>query len=188
MEISKTLYVTNRTAWRSWLKSNGKNEKEIWLIYYKKASGKPRIPYNDAVEEALCFGWIDSIVKTIDEYRFAQRFTPRRPTSVLSRMNKERVRKLIDNKRMTRAGLDAIAHTFDPDETENFIIANDIITAIKKDRAVWINFQQLPEWYKRIRIEYIEHRRSRRKKEFDNCLRHFIKMTAKNKRFGQIIE
>ncbi|NYZ77142.1 YdeI/OmpD-associated family protein [Candidatus Micrarchaeota archaeon] len=188
MKISKTLYVTNRVAWRRWLTKEGKREKEIWLIYYKKSSGNPRIPYNDAVEEALCFGWIDSTVKAIDEERFAQRFTPRKPTSILSRMNRERVRKLIDEKRMTQTGLDAIAHAFDPGENENFTIAKDIIAAIKKDRLAWMNFQQLPERYKRIRIDYIERLRCHRKEAFWNSLRYFIKMTAKNKRFGLITE
>ena len=67
MEISKIIYVTKRKEWRAWLAKNHKKEKEIWLVYYRKASGKPRIPYNDAVEEALCYGWIDSTVKRIDE-------------------------------------------------------------------------------------------------------------------------
>jgi uncharacterized protein YdeI (YjbR/CyaY-like superfamily) len=188
MKIIKTLYVANRTTWRRWLAKESKKEKEIWLIYYKKSSGSPRIPYNDAVEEALCFGWIDSTVKAIDKERFAQRFTPRRPTSRLSRMNRERVRKLIEEKRMTQRGLDAIAHAFDPGENENFTIARDIVAAIKKDRLAWMNFQRLPERYKRIRIDYIERLRHHRKKEFRNSLRYFIKMTAKNKRFGLITE
>lgn len=70
-------------------------EREIWLIYYHKDSGKPRIPYNDAVEEALCFGWIDSTVKNIDAERYAQRFSPRNPKTAYSQTNKERLRRLI---------------------------------------------------------------------------------------------
>ena len=77
MEIGKTLYVANRREWRAWLRKNYKKERDIWLIYYKKDSGKPRIPYNDAVEEALCFGWIDSIIKKMDAERFVQRFSKR---------------------------------------------------------------------------------------------------------------
>ena len=65
MQLGKTLYVKNRNQWRSWLEKNHQTTPEIWLIYYKKHSGKPRIPYNDAVEEALCFGWIDSTVKPV---------------------------------------------------------------------------------------------------------------------------
>ena len=102
MEIGRTLYITNRKAWRAWLARNHAREKEIWLIYYKKHTGKPRIPYDDAVEEALCYGWIDSIIKRVDDERTAQRFSPRRPKSSLSETNKERVRRLIKAKKMTR--------------------------------------------------------------------------------------
>ena len=78
MQITKTLYVIERYEWRAWLAKHHDTEKDIWLIYYKKQSGEPRIPYNDAVEEALCFGWIDSTVKGIDENKYAQRFSPRK--------------------------------------------------------------------------------------------------------------
>ena len=113
MELGKTLYVHGRKAWRAWLSKNHKKEKEIWLIYCRKSSGKPRIPYNDAVEEALCFGWIDSIVKKIDDERFAQRFTPRGPRSRLSQANRERIREMISEGKMTKEGLAAVSHAFD---------------------------------------------------------------------------
>src|SRR6266516_35022 len=112
MEIGTTLYVKDRRQWRSWLARHHRTAPEIWLIYYKKHSGKPRIPYGDAVEEALCYGWIDSITKPVDEDRWAQRFSPRRPTSRLSAMNRERVRRLIASGRMTRFGLESIKHAF----------------------------------------------------------------------------
>ena len=88
MDIKQTLYVTNPKAWRAWLKKHYRTEKEIWLVYPKKETGIPRIAYNDAVEEALCFGWIDSIVKTLDDERTAQRFSPRKPKSGYSQANK----------------------------------------------------------------------------------------------------
>jgi uncharacterized protein YdeI (YjbR/CyaY-like superfamily) len=91
----KTIYVTDRNAWRAWLAEHYDKEKEVWLIFPKKASGKPRIPYNDAVEEALCFGWIDSTAKRIDENSYAQRFSPRKPKSKYSQSNKERLRELV---------------------------------------------------------------------------------------------
>ena len=101
MELGETLYVTTRTEWRSWLQEHHTTEREIWLVYYKKHTAKPRIPYNDAVEEALCYGWIDSTVKKLDDDRFAQRFTPRKhgSNSKLSEMNKERIRQLITQKK-----------------------------------------------------------------------------------------
>src|SRR2546430_14462536 len=96
MEIGKTLRVTTRKAWRAWLEKNHARKKEIWLVYATKQSGKGRVPYSDAVEEALCFGWIDGVMKSIDANYFAQRFSPRRSAkSPLSETNKERVRRMI---------------------------------------------------------------------------------------------
>ena len=95
MEISTTLYVSSRDEWRKWLERNFDKQTEIWLIFPKKSSGKPRISYNDAVEEALSFGWIDSIVKKFDEQSSVQRFSPRNPKSSYSQANKERLRWLL---------------------------------------------------------------------------------------------
>jgi len=189
MNIGKTLYAKNRKAWRSWLSKNYKTENEIWLIYYKKDSGKPRIAYNDAVEEALCYGWIDSTAKKVDEERFAQRFTPRKPNSNLSEMNEQRVRKLISQKKMTKAGLAAIDHAFDSERKERrFITPAAILKAIKADKFAWQNFQKLPESYKRIRIAYIESRKRHGNEQYQKALRYFVKMTSKNKRFGFVKE
>ena len=141
MKLGKTLYVTNRNDWRSWLAKNYDKEKEIWLIYYRKLSGKQRIPYNDAVEEALCYGWIDSNLKGIDEEKFAQRFTPRKPKSKLSEMNKERVLRLIEQDKMTSIGLDSIEHVFDTKQkNKKLTIAPDILKTLKQDDEVWENF------------------------------------------------
>ena len=185
MDIGKTLYVTNRKQWRSWLDKNYNKEKEIWLIYFKKSSGKKRIPYNDAVEEALCYGWIDSIMKRVDEERFAQRFTPRRPNSILSQMNKERIRLLVKQKKMKSVGLTAIQHvSFDPTKNTKLKIASDILKLLKEGKT-WENFQKFPESYKRIRIAWIEETRSR-PELFKKRLRYFLKMTAKNKKYGMM--
>ncbi len=186
MEIGKKFYAADRKSWRAWLSKNHKKEKEVWLIYYKVGSGKPRIPYGDAVDEALCFGWIDSTVKSIDAEKYAQRFSPRRRTSGLSMANRERVRKLIAEKRMTAAGLEAIAHTYDPEQESKaaFTVPEDVLAAIKADRDAWRNFKKLPESYKRIRIAYIENQRRHSRDAFERSLRYFIKMTAKDKRFG----
>ena len=189
MKIGKTLYVTTGKEWREWLAKNHSKEKEIWLAYYKKASGKSRISYNEAVEEALCYGWIDSTVKKVDEDSFAQRFTPRRPNSQLSELNRERVRRLIEQKKMNSSGLKAIRHVFDPKEEETkFVVPKEILKRIKKDALAWKNFQKLPLWYKRVRISYIGSQKQSGKKEFEKRLKHFIKMTAKNKRIGFLRE
>ena len=106
--MSPELHVTNRNDWRLWLSENHHTKKKIWLVYYKKHTGKARVSYNDAVEEALCFGWIDSIVKTIDDEKYMQKFTPRKDKSNWSESNKKRVEKLIRTGEMTRPGLDKI--------------------------------------------------------------------------------
>ena len=105
MDITETLQPKNRKQWRKWLSNNHNKKKEIWLVYYRKSTQKPRIEYNDAVEEALCFGWIDGIEKSLDEERFAQRFTPRRPKSNWSESNIQRMKKLIKSGEMTEAGM-----------------------------------------------------------------------------------
>jgi len=192
MEIAETLYVINRNDWRAWLEKNHASAKEIWLIYYNKKSGKPRIPYNDAVEEALCFGWIDSIIKKYDEERAAQRFSPRRKNSQLSELNKERIRRLIEAGKMTPAGLESIKHHLENshEAKENFLtgdfsIPKDILSKLKANKTAWSNFQKFPEHYKRIRIGWIDGSRNR-PDVFETRLRYFIRMTAKNKTFGMM--
>lgn len=190
MNIGKTLYITRRSEWRKWLSENYDKEKEIWLIYYKKDSNKPRISYDDAVLEALCFGWIDSIVKGIDEEKFAQRFSPRKNTSVLSQLNKERIRELIKENKMTDAGLKALSHVFDPqkDLVGKFEIPEGILKAIKKNEKAWVNFKKLPESYKRIRIAYIESRKRHGTGMYQSALSNFIKATEENRKIGFVKE
>src|SRR3989338_9792744 len=148
MIIGKTFYAKNRAEWRKWLKKNHAKAKDIWLIYYSKASGTPRVAYVDAVQEALCFGWIDSIVKKVDEHSFAQRFPPRRKGSVLSQLNREHVRMLVKSKLMTPAGIKAIAHRW----KDKFVFPEDIKQALQTDTLVWKNFNTFPSHYRRIRI------------------------------------
>jgi uncharacterized protein YdeI (YjbR/CyaY-like superfamily) len=104
MEIGETLYVTNRDDFRRWLIQNHQTKKEIWLIQYKKATKKPSINYVVAVEEAICFGWIDGLEKSMDAERYALRFSPRRPKSNWTNTNKDRARRMISEGRMTPAG------------------------------------------------------------------------------------
>lgn len=186
MDIGTKLYLTDRKKWRAWLAENHDKLQDIWLVFFRKASGKPRLPYNDAVEEALCFGWIDSIVKSIDDESFTQRFSRRRPRSNLSEMNKERIRRLIESDKMTDAGLEAVKHAYDPNEVvEPVIVAPDILDALKREKATWDNFRNFPEPYKRIRIGFIEGARTR-PEIFEKRLNYFVKMTSKNKKFGMV--
>jgi len=193
MEITEKIYVKNRVEWRDWLEKNHASAKEIWLIYYKKGSGNPRIPYNDAVEESLCFGWIDSTVKAVDEHCYVQRFSPRRKKSQLSEANKERIRQMVKASRMTPAGIESInrhlregANMGDQDSLfGSFDIPKDILKALQKDDIVWKNFNRFPEHYKRVRVGWIDSARSR-PEIFKTRLSYFIKMTGKDKMYGMI--
>lgn len=112
MEIGETIYVTTGDEFRKWLLKNHKTKKEIWLIQYKKATKKPSINYVDAVEEAICFGWIDGLEKSMDTERYALRFSPRRPKSDWTETNKERAKKMITEGRMTEAGVATLPKDF----------------------------------------------------------------------------
>jgi mannose-6-phosphate isomerase-like protein (cupin superfamily) len=113
MKSVKTLRVPDREGWRDWLDRNHQSEREIWLVLYKKGAGKKGPSYDEAVEEALCFGWIDSIIRKVDGESYAQRFTPRKPGSKWSASNIARINKLIREGRMTPSGL----AVFDTKET-----------------------------------------------------------------------
>jgi uncharacterized protein YdeI (YjbR/CyaY-like superfamily) len=105
MEIGETLLVYTADEWREWLARHHSTKKEIWLIYYKKSSGKTAISYEESVEQALCFGWIDGAIKGIDADTYAGRFTPRRAKSPWSESNRERVARLLKDGRMMEAGV-----------------------------------------------------------------------------------
>jgi len=179
MGTPKTLYVTDRKAWRKWLERNFDTEKEIWLAYPKKLSGKKRIIYNDAVEEALCFGWIDSTVKSLDENSSIQRFSPRNPKSSYSQLNKERMKWLLEHNLLHPSQLEK-AKEF---AAKKFVFPKDIIDAIKKDRIAWENYNNFSDVYRRIRIAYIDSARER-PDEFKKRLVNFIEKTGENKRIG----
>ncbi|MCU0413779.1 MAG: YdeI/OmpD-associated family protein [Ignavibacteriaceae bacterium] len=179
MQITKTLYIKTRSEWRNWLRKNYKTEKEIWLVFYNKDSGKPRLPYDDAVEEALCFGWIDSIIKKNDKESHVQRFTPRNPKSNYSQLNKERLKKLIVKKRV----IASVRKTLGDLENEKFVFPIDILCEIRKNKAAWKNYQKFSAPYKRIRIAFIDDARIR-PDIFKVRLNYFIKKTAQNKQYG----
>lgn len=102
------LTFPDREAWRAWLQENHDKSDGIWLVYYKKDSGKTSVQYEEAVEEAICFGWIDSQVNSIDDERYMQRYTPRNKNSAWSESNKERVIRMVEQGRMTEYGMAAV--------------------------------------------------------------------------------
>ncbi len=179
MKIGKTLYVTNRKDWRTWLAKNFDKEREIWLVFPHKSSGKSRLLYNDAVEEALCFGWIDSTVKKWDEKSSAQRFSPRNAKSPFSQPNKERLRWLVKRKKLHPTMQDLAESVL----KEKFVFPQDIMEAVKGDREAWKNYRKFSPAYQRIRIAYIDTAR-KRPEEFAKRLAHFITMTRQNKQIG----
>jgi uncharacterized protein YdeI (YjbR/CyaY-like superfamily) len=181
MDIGKTLYVWERQRWRAWLEQHHASEPEIWLVFYTMASGKPSLAYDDAVEEALCFGWIDSIVKKHGPQSRAQRFTPRRRGSRLSEMNMERVRRLRAAGLMSEAGLAVVGDVLDLP----FEVPADILEVLQADATAWVHFQAFPESYRRIRVGWIDGSRSRRD-VFEQRLAYFLRMTRQNKRFGSV--
>jgi uncharacterized protein YdeI (YjbR/CyaY-like superfamily) len=159
----KALHVIERRQWRAWLEANGGKEKEIWLIFYKKHTGKARLAYDDAVEEAICFGWIDSTVKRLDEEAYAQKFTPRNRNSKWSDLNIRRARKMIAAGLMASAGLAKIdpallkrnqvpPRTY-PDK--NSTIPPFILAGLAADHAAWNYFQTLAPSYCRLYSRWV---------------------------------
>jgi uncharacterized protein YdeI (YjbR/CyaY-like superfamily) len=181
MEITPTLYVADRQAWREWLLEHHANEQAIWLISYKPANELPNVPYLHAVEEALCFGWIDGIAKRLDTQRLAQRFSPRRSKSHWTELNKERARRLIAAGMMTEAGYAVL-----PDlSIAAFQMPADIVAALQSDPETWQHFQAFPAHYQRIRISYIEEMR-KQPTVFRQRLDNFLKKTKQGAMFGTL--
>lgn len=152
----KRVYAKDRAAWRTWLSKHAAGQSEIWLIFYKKATGRPSIPYDDAVEEALCFGWIDGKVMKLDEARYIQRFTPRKPKSRWSESNLQRVKRMLALGAMTPAGLVA----YDPKRRlERPAMPTDLPIDLKrrfKSKAVaWKNFSNFPPGYRRTAAGWV---------------------------------
>jgi uncharacterized protein YdeI (YjbR/CyaY-like superfamily) len=182
MRFGETLDVRTRSAWRAWLTRQHDRKQEIWLVYHAKASGKSSLAYNDAVDEAMCFGWIDSTVKKLDAHSRAQRFTPRRKGSPVSEMNKARARRLVRERRMTAAGRAALGPAL---RREPLVVAPDVRRALRAEPGASARFERLPAAYKRIRLGFIEGARSR-PEIFATRLRYFVRMTARGKRYGMV--
>jgi len=169
-------YFDNREDWRKWLADNFELANEVWFVFPRKSSDKKGITYNDAVEEALCFGWIDSTIKALDEEHQIQRFTPRNTKSTYSQANKERLKWLLE-KKMIHSKFEGEIRTVLSDP---FIFPHDIIDRLKGDGIAWKNYQHFSEAYKRIRIAYIEAAR-KRPEEFEKRLNNFVNKTKENK-------
>lgn len=176
MDKNKILFCRDRLQWREWLSQHFETETEIWFVFPSKAAGETCVSYNDAVEEALCFGWIDGQAGTLDEFHQLRRFTPRRKESGYSRPNVERLIWL-DKQGMIHP---KIRQSVEEIITAPFVFPEDILHAIREDETTWKNYLAFTEPYKRIRVAYIDAAR-KRPAEFEKRLKHFIKMTRENK-------
>ena len=153
--------MTTRAAWRAWLAKNHDRASEIWLVYDKKATGRPRVAYAEAVEEALCFGWIDGIAKPIDEERYAQRFTPRREKSKWSALNRRRFARLVREGKMTPAGrarrpLRSVPASRSPAAVVGDTVPVYVQKALSANRAARDFFESLAPSYRRLYVGWID--------------------------------
>lgn len=152
----ESIRVADRAAWRAWLKKNHRTSPGVWLVYYKVKSGKPSVRYADAVKEALCFGWIDSKLKSLDEESYKQIFTPRKPNSVWSKLNKSYLEELTAQGLMTEAGLTKIeiakanGSWNSLDAVEELIIPADLAEAFAGDKTAESYFSNLSPSSKKV--------------------------------------
>jgi len=179
-------FFATPAAFRKWLAANHAKSKELWVGYYKKNSGKPSIDWPQSVDEALCFGWIDGIRKTIDEESYKIRFTPRKPGSIWSAVNVRNVERLIKEKRMRAAGLKAYEakkeyrsgiYAYEQRPAE---LVEPYASKLKRHKKAWEFFQAQPPYYRKLmtwRIISAKQEETRIKR-----LEELIEVSAKGKR------
>jgi uncharacterized protein YdeI (YjbR/CyaY-like superfamily) len=152
----KTLDVPTAVAWRKWLAANHASVSDIWLVFHKQHTGRPTIAYEDAVDEALCFGWIDSLIRRLDDDRYARKFTPRKLDSRWSTANRKRYATLKAAGRLAQPGLDRPPTNKSGDAPLVTKVPKYIEQAIKKNRAAWTFFQNLAPGYRRQYVAWID--------------------------------
>lgn len=170
------LFCADRAEWRAWLAAHFEQETEVWFAFPTKGSGKTGVSYNDAVEEALCFGWIDGVAGSLDETYTLRRFTPRRKGSSYSRPNIERLIWLDRNNLIHPSVRPRVAELIE----KPFVFPPDIVDAVRRDPDAWAYYRTLPEPYRRIRVAYIDSAR-KRPEEFQKRLNAFIRKTREGR-------
>ena len=186
---TQAFHPKDRKAWRNWLARNHRKEKPVWLIMYKKDSAVKSISYDDAVEEALCYGWIDSVVYKRDEESRYQYFSPRKPKSNWSKTNRDRVASMIRQGLMTPAGQAMVdlakeKGTWESlDEIDNMSIPEDLQKQFSKNKKALKNFEAFPSSSKKMILGWIllAKRPETRKKRIEET----VKLAAKNIRVNQ---
>jgi len=183
------LYFQNIEDWRSWLAQNHHKSAGVWLVFYKKEFGKPTLEYEEAVEEALCFGWIDSIIKNVDEQQYLRKFTPRKPESKWSELNKKRVQKMIELGRMTKAGAAKIEAAkksgwWDkPDRPQISIrMPEEFRLALEEQKTAKTFFDQLAPTYQKQYILWIQ--MAKRTETRERRIKEALILLAKGEKLG----
>ncbi|MET0463297.1 MAG: YdeI/OmpD-associated family protein [Chitinophagaceae bacterium] len=154
-------YPANAKEWRQWLKKNHRSRQSVWVIYYKKQTGRPSVTHSEAVDEALCFGWIDSTRVSLGNDQFKQFFCQRKPTSVWSKINKAKVQELIDAKKMMPAGLESIERAKENgswstlDEVEELKIPADLSKAFRHHAGSKVFFTGLSKSVKKMMLQWL---------------------------------
>jgi uncharacterized protein YdeI (YjbR/CyaY-like superfamily) len=178
-----------RHEWRSWLRMNHSREKEAWLVFYKKHTGKGKMSYSDALDEALCFGWIDGRLKRIDDEKHLMRFSPRRRESIWSDWNVKRVRKLMKEGKMTRAGLAKIdSKTLNRPTPKNdrprprFRISPEMRKRLLTNEEAWKNYCNLAPSSKEMYAYWLTS--AKRPETKEKRLKEAIALLEKNKKLG----
>ena len=187
MDITRTFAAPDRAAWRTWLAGHASTDAEIWLVYFKKHTGKPTVSYLDSLEEALCFGWVDSLIQKIDDDRYARKFTPRRIGSKWSEVNQRLVAKLIREGLMTEAGLARVDFSLPEGEPIHQRPAETptpgwLKTGLRTSPLAWENFEKLPPSHQRRYIAWISD--AKREETRRKRIREAIALLEGNKRLG----
>jgi uncharacterized protein YdeI (YjbR/CyaY-like superfamily) len=162
MDVDKPIEFNNRQKWRKWLEENGNTAQWVWLVHYNNHSGRMSLSLSEGVEEALCFGWIDGQMKSLDEDRYFLRYSPRKSKSVWSKINKERAERLIIQGRMTAAGLAIIEEAkkngyWDAAYTNKTEaqIPSDLENALLKDPEAYMHFIRFANSYRNMYIAWV---------------------------------
>ena len=189
MNIDKALYFKDSQEWRKWLEENGDSTEEVWLVHYKKHSNKVSVSHNDAVAEALCFGWIDGKLKSIDDERFILRYSPRKANSVWSKINKDKAELLVAQGKMTAAGLARIEeakrngywHAAYTNKIRDEI-PPDLKKALMENSKAWNNFESFANSYQNMYVGWVSSAKTdeTRKKR----IMEVVKRSALNKKAG----
>jgi uncharacterized protein YdeI (YjbR/CyaY-like superfamily) len=185
-EPTGVVYFDSPAAFRAWLRKNHAKEKELWVGYYRKSTGRPSLTWQEAVDEALCYGWIDGVRKSVDGERFVQRFTPRKPKSNWSAINVGRVKELIAQKRMAPAGLAAFERRDEKRtavyayENRPRVLAPGYEKELRKNAKAAAFFDALPPAFKKLMVFYVM---SAKKEETrQKRLKRLIEASAAGKR------